>query len=277
MFGAGRLTRGPTFVGNTRVDPDTAVDGVWVVDTETDDIRRLSGLNVTDIEWAPDATDLFIASDGGIVMYSVATDDTRPLGGATGVEYLALSPDGQTIAYQRRRPSSSPVHKSYDLWLMDTDGTGERILAADFATNGIGPVWSPDGDHIAYQYTPPPSCNEPQCSEQDEAVIVTVTEDDPLEPAGTQLVIPPPEFTMTTPKHPLFGTALRWYPMSVTWSPDGTTLLYLAWGTPKPNSGLSYGAIAVRVDGATPPVFLSDVSPEPGFPWLPFQSWGRVP
>ena len=32
------------------------VDEVWVVDTEADDIRRLSGLTAIDLDWAPDAT-----------------------------------------------------------------------------------------------------------------------------------------------------------------------------------------------------------------------------
>ena len=54
----------------TRADP-LFVDEVWVVDADTAEIRRLSVLAVTDLEWAPDTTELFIASDGGIVVYSV--------------------------------------------------------------------------------------------------------------------------------------------------------------------------------------------------------------
>ena len=151
---------------NPAADP-AYVTEVWVVDIETSDIRQLSGLNVSDIEWAPDATDLYIAS-GGIVVYSVATDQLRPLGDTSGVENFAVSPDGESIAFQRRRPADQvtvptaspgytglgpgPSGLDRDLWLMDADGREERILAAEYTVgHGIGPVWSPDGDHIAYQ------------------------------------------------------------------------------------------------------------------------------
>ena len=42
--------------------------------------------------------------------------------------------------------------------------------------------------------------------EQHEVVLLTVNEDDPLEPAGTQVVIPPPQTT-----GPL-GQPIWWYP-----------------------------------------------------------------
>ena len=191
-FGAGTLDRA--------ADPPF-VDEVWVVDTETDDIRRLTGLTATDLEWAPDATELFIASDGSIVVYSVATDQTRPLGGTSGVRSFTISPDGQRIAFERLDPEPPAITSpqawplDVDLWLMDADGTGERVLAADFAVNhGVGPVWSPDGGHIVYQrqceYTPTASG---VCREGHEVAVVSVTEDDPTEPVGTQLIIPPPE------------------------------------------------------------------------------------
>ena len=35
---------------------------------------------------------------------------------------------------------------------MDADGTNERILVPEVgATHGRGPMWSPDGERIAYQ------------------------------------------------------------------------------------------------------------------------------
>jgi hypothetical protein len=56
------------------------VDEVWIADTETDDIRQLPELStVTDFEWAIDATQLYIADDGAIKVYSVATNEIREL------------------------------------------------------------------------------------------------------------------------------------------------------------------------------------------------------
>ena len=231
-----------------------------MLDTETNDIRRLSGLTVTDIDWAPDSTELFIANDGRIEVYSVATNDTRPVADTAGVRTFTVSPDGQRIAFERLdpNPTTKPTPRGetgpleLDLWLMDADGTDERILAADFnANHGIGPVWSPDGDHIAYQrlcfYKPPPS-RTGICFEEHEVVVVTVSENDPLEPSGTEVVIPPPE--TTTPD----GTT-KWYPFRVTWSPDGTTLLYNAWND---RGNEPRAVVAVRVDGDRPPVVLDD-------------------
>ena len=199
------------------------------------------------------------------------------------METLALSPDGKTIAVQRHRPFDpatettlppnvlGPGRKEWALWLMNADGTDERILAAEFGSaHGIGPVWSPDGAHIAYQsrcdHPPPPSTGF--CREREEVVIVTADDNDPLEPAGTQVIMPPPDTSGPGPDGP-------WWPFSVTWSPDGTTILYNAWSGQGPDA-----VVAVRIDGQTPPVVLSDslgVSVYSGRPWLPFQSWGRVP
>ena len=102
---------------------------------------------------------------------------------------------------------------------MDADGTDESILAADFnAEHGIGPVWSPDGDHIVYQrlcfYKPPPSWTR-ICFEDHEVVVVTVSDIDPLEP-GTRSSFhrprPAPTQRGTQPRHVVarqHDTALR--------------------------------------------------------------------
>ena len=63
-----------------------------------------------------------------------------------------------------------------------------------------------------------------------------------------------------------------WSPFSVTWSPDGTQLLYLGW------AGAHNGIVAVPIDGEGSPALLAiddDLAAYTGAPWLTSQAWGR--
>lgn len=112
------------------------------------------------------------------------------------------------------------------------------------------------------------------CREESEVVLVTVNENDEGQPAGTQVIMPPPQ--TTGPDGPIW-----WYPWSVTSSPNGTTLRCLAWAAAQSAPTIPHSEIvAVPVDGETPPVVLSgdlEAAVYSGFPWLPIQSWGRQP
>ena len=184
---------------------------------------------------------------------------------------------------------SRQAFASIDLRLMDIEGSGDSrrlvdrgVIAMDFETNhGIGPVWSPDGRFIAYQrlcdYTP----DNQTCREQHEVVVVTVDDTRP-EPGAIppflqldQLVIPPPATAATD------GTRAYWWPYSVVWSSDSTTLVYDAWSWPDPGGSEEdegRALLAVRLDGATPPVVLYDAETLRGtytFPPLPLRGWSE--
>jgi Tol biopolymer transport system component len=235
---------------------------VWLVDTQTGAIRRLPNLRPSDLEWRPGTDELAIAGDMGpnreadtlstpVTIYTVSTGELRQLG-SVAAAHITWSPDGATLAY------TAGENDTPELKLVGGDGTNERLLVADTgrSLHGIGPVWSPTGDRIAYQRCidgSSLSCN----GEEHEAVLVSVAD-------GTEKVIAPPR-----------AGGHEWYPFTVTWSPDGTTLLYSAWG-----QGTN-GVIAVPADQPSDATVLIDsIDPEPGsysHQWVAIQTWGRQP
>ena len=240
---------------------------VGVVDTQTGTTRRLPDLWPSDLAWRPGTDELAIAGDVGvdrgeptwstaITLYSVSTGESRRLGSVEAA-HISWSPDGSTLAYMGGESGARR------LWLVDADGADERILDADvgYANHGIGPEWSPQGDRIVYQRVIAGS------RENHEVVLVDAAD-------GTRTVISPPTL----------GTGRTWYPFSVSWAPDGRTLLYAAWSIqegPGGDGGFGDdGVIAVPVDSPDEAAVLVD-----GFPpqlhyynrWAPNQLWGRQP
>jgi WD40 repeat protein len=234
---------------------------VWVVDTQSSAIRRLPDLRPSDLEWRPGTDELAIAGDIGtdraaptlsspVTVYSVSTGELRELGFVEAA-HLTWSPDGSTLAYAGGEDAPD------ELWIVDADGTDKRVLTRlGDANHGIGPVWSPAGDRIAYQRR---CCGG---AELHEVVLVSVVD-------GTETVIEPPE------SHGPNGPA-RWFPFFVTWSPDGTTLLYAAWT----DAGTG-GVISVPVDTPSDVTVLTDEIPtvvgDYSHRWAPTQMWGRQP
>ena len=229
---------------------------VRLVDTVTEEQRRLPGYAATDLEWLPGTDELAIA-DNGIHVYSVTTGEVRSLG-VEGALALTWSPDGTTVAFTRVPGGGETNTSNTSIWLADADGTDERPLTGNYLVlQGIGPVWSPDGGSIAYN-------RSLGFGESSEVVLVTIA-DDADNPIDTEAVISPP----TTPGPD--GPVTWWNPRSVTWSPDGSTLLYIAWndactgGRASPNclaqGGSSMaGVLAVPVDTTNAPFILADPS-----------------
>ena len=236
---------------------------VWLVDTVTKTTRRLPDLWPSDLAWRPGVDELAIAGDVGsdpagrrlstpVTIYSVSTGELRRLGSVEAAN-ISWAPDGSTMAY------TGGEEDVPELWLVDGDGANERLLDADMggANHGIGPEWSPKGDRIVYQRLVPGRY------ENHEVVLVDIAD-------GTQTVIEPPTVER----------GRRWYPWSVSWSPDGTTLLYAAWFEFDSEAGdAGSGVIVVPTDRIGQATLLTqEVWPASSeHNWGPTQLWGRQP
>jgi hypothetical protein len=242
---------------------------VWVVDTRTSEIRRLPDLSPVDLDWRPGTDELAIAGDVGstrstdlhatpVTVYSVSTGRSRQLGSVEAA-YVTWSPDGSTLAYTE---GGTGV-----LRLVDADGSNDRTLLADMgepANHGLGPVWSPRGDRILYQ-------RRVGCCEYSEVVLVSVVD-------GTTQVVANPE--RPDPGRPARAPAPTWWPYTVTWSPDGTMLLYTAWSWPADGPGELNGVLVVPPESPTEATLLADLPPVGGFHshlWAGNQVWARQP
>lgn len=98
--------------------------------------------------------DLFLSSNrsgtpGIYQLRSAVTDTLRPvLTDRFASIQPALSPDRTRVAFSSNREGS------YDLYLMDADGSDLRRLTTDPGTEGE-PAWTPDGNRLIYTATKP--------------------------------------------------------------------------------------------------------------------------
>ena len=121
-----------------------ADDGIWVVDADGTNRRRVTSDGGRHPVWHPDGQRLLYEANWKD-MFVVNLDGTgrRQFAGRFGTP--VWSPDGDRIAYTDFTPRREKTGTG--IWVMDADGTNRQQLD----TGGYSPVWSPDGTRIAYQ------------------------------------------------------------------------------------------------------------------------------
>ena len=151
------------FVRQPGADSDSEI---YIMDADGSNERRLTNNRFDDFDpiWSPDSKRVFFVRERGQLdyeLYSVDAGSGREKNipfDQNGIHNLSwsLSPDGGRIAYAARGSVNSGWTK---LFVMNSDGTGIRRLISShgedypLAANYTSPIWSPDGDQIAFIIT----------------------------------------------------------------------------------------------------------------------------
>ena len=148
----------------------------------------------------------------------------------------AWSPDGTQIAFVSDRSTQIP---SFDLYIMESDGSNVRSLIPSVGTRGHPPVWSPDGSRIAFVGY---ASRFDTGSDESRHILYTIR------PDGSDLV----EIGDTSG--------------NPTWSPDGSRIAFI-----RKETDTSLGLYTIQPDGSD----RQRLSSFEGnvFLWYPSLSW----
>ncbi len=159
--------------------------------------------NTYNLSVSPDSTRMLHAFSNGMGLGSeLWLSDTNGAGGrkilSDAENILGLmrySPDAEQIAYIRL-PDSESAFPAGELWVMDSGGENARLAATADAGRGMPPVWSPDGQKIAFIGRDRPDDHD--------SINLSI-----YDPGTSQLITSP--FSLLTPP---------------VWSPDGSNLYF---------------------------------------------------
>lgn len=95
----------------------------------------------------PDQLDIYVMDADGTNVERLTTDaasNSPTLNLESRSQNPAWSPDGTRIAYESTRSGNN------EIWVMNADGTGERINVSQHESWDSDPAWSPDGTRITF-------------------------------------------------------------------------------------------------------------------------------
>lgn len=125
---------------------------IWTVAPDGTDLVNVTGDPAHDgsAQWSPDGSKIVFSSDrnGDFDIFTVAPDGTaltQLTSGDGDDEHPTWSPNGRRIAFVRGN-----VRRSYDIFVMRSDGSSLRRIAAVSYAYAFGLHWSPDGRKLVF-------------------------------------------------------------------------------------------------------------------------------
>ncbi len=250
--------------------PNAPLGGALVVDLDTGQYYQL------DLPTSPDkvysfAHNVSLSPDNSRLAYSitysenkeliseiwimkVSSEDKQLIRKVKGViNTLSWTPVGEQLVYFYQPPDRNAASDPSELWRLNTDGSGERLLAHNTRMAGerrYRPAWSPDGRHVAFVQV------------DNSALFFTPGE------LGTNVYVADTSTGQVT-RLSSFENRNASFP---TWSPDGKFVAFVS--TMIVSEETHYGEVWVAsADGRQLYAVSGTVMPNNALAWLPSMSW----
>ena len=125
-------------------------EGLSIISADGSGRRVVAPGGAWDAAWSPDGSKIAFAD--GRYLYVMNADGTeqRRLARGNWLTSPAWSPDGRTIAFQRLTTGATHFWEGSEIYVIEADGTGKRILTARVPFDAQDPVWSPDGTQVLF-------------------------------------------------------------------------------------------------------------------------------